>query len=390
MKIISFISEEENLDIFHSGAIAKHIDQNPIFCSEILEFLQENTTVVITNFKGIRLLAKYFENVQLNYQIILGKLCLTGHLYSIHEIENISSEIPEHIILIPDLPVLNDLVIGAETITEELKNNISKILKNQNVQFTNIKTAMHVYSMFQLISICKSSVWSVLESIGYREDIDFNLLDRIQDSYYSILTSSASKLTCDTNYLYIRSLIEYLRDNSLPTHFTEGVLRNLNFFWRLKNKVNKTNKTNLIEFYNVDEPFGFLSNFSEHPIFMNGVIWPTVEHYYQGQKFTDRKYQECIRMATSPASAKEISHKMKQHHRTDWQQLKVEIMRQALKAKFSQHPDLIPELVGTGKLMLIEHAENDEFWGDGKKGTGVNKLGLLLMEIRELLNPRIE
>lgn len=389
MKVILFFSEKDKPDISRFGEVDKCIDQNSISCNEILDFLNMQNTIVITNCEGAQLIFKYLDDKHSEYNLILGKLALVGHLSSIQQVDNIPGNIIEHILIVPYLPELNEVLIGVETITEDLEDNISKIFKNNNILFTNIKTATHVYSMFQLMSACKSSVWSVVDSIGFREELELNLLSKLLDSYFSS-AANASSNNSTTNYQYIRSLIEYLRVNSLPTHFTEGVLRNLTFYWRMKNNIGQKNKPNLIEFYNVDEPFGFLSNFSEHPIFMNGVIWPTVEHYYQGQKFTDSKYQECIRMEVSPVSAKELSHKLKDHHRSDWKQFKVEIMRQALNAKFSQHPDLKNELLGTGKLKIVEKADNDEFWGNGKAGAGVNMLGLLLMEIRESLNKGIE
>lgn len=36
-----------------------------------------------------------------------------------------------------------------------------------------------------------------------------------------------------------------------------------------------------IYFYNADEPFGALSNFSRSGFRLDGLDWPTVEHYYQ-------------------------------------------------------------------------------------------------------------
>jgi ribA/ribD-fused uncharacterized protein len=60
-------------------------------------------------------------------------------------------------------------------------------------------------------------------------------------------------------------------------------------------------------------------------------------------------------------------------------------MRKAVRAKFTQHPDLRAILLGTGDARLVEHTENDSYWGDGGDGSGKNWLGKILMEIREEL-----
>ena len=60
-------------------------------------------------------------------------------------------------------------------------------------------------------------------------------------------------------------------------------------------------------------------------------------------------------------------------------------MLQALRMKFSQNPEISKELLATGDAILIEHTRNDDYWADGGDGSGKNKLGLLLMQVREEL-----
>ena len=55
-----------------------------------------------------------------------------------------------------------------------------------------------------------------------------------------------------------------------------------------------------IFFYLKRDPFGWLSNFSPHPIEMKGRVWPTVEHYYQAQKFAGTEHEELIRETPEP------------------------------------------------------------------------------------------
>ena len=57
-------------------------------------------------------------------------------------------------------------------------------------------------------------------------------------------------------------------------------------------------------------------------------------------------------------------------------------MREALRAKFTQHAALRELLLATGDALLVEHTKNDAYWGDGGDGTGLNRLGKLLMVLR--------
>ncbi len=137
-----------------------------------------------------------------------------------------------------------------------------------------------------------------------------------------------------------------------------------------------------ILFYHSDQPHGALSNFSDHAIFLEQKIWPTTEHYYQAQKFAGTDREEAIRRSPSPMVAKQKAANWTDERVPDWTSLKVGVMQRALKAKFTQHPDLREILVQTGERGLIEHTEQDAFWGDAGDGAGQNMLGVLLMRIR--------
>jgi len=140
-----------------------------------------------------------------------------------------------------------------------------------------------------------------------------------------------------------------------------------------------------IRFYRVGDEYGEFSNFSPHPISLSGKRWPTSEHYFQAQKFDDAAYVERIRKAHSPMEAANLGRDRKQKLRRDWESVKVEVMRTALRAKFTQHADLAALLLSTGDAKLIEHTHNDRYWADGGDGSGKNWLGRLLMELREEL-----
>ncbi|MBL8299906.1 MAG: NADAR family protein [Rhodanobacteraceae bacterium] len=140
-----------------------------------------------------------------------------------------------------------------------------------------------------------------------------------------------------------------------------------------------------INFYRTSDDFGEFSNFSAHPIKLDGVRWPTSEHYFQAQKFHDAAYRERIRNTHSPMEAANLGRDRRQKLRGDWESVKVEVMRKALRAKFTQHDELTALLLSTGDATLVEHTTNDSYWGDGGDGRGRNMLGQLLMQLRDEL-----
>lgn len=140
-----------------------------------------------------------------------------------------------------------------------------------------------------------------------------------------------------------------------------------------------------IHFYRPSEDYGEFSNFSPHRIHLDGKMWPTSEHYFQAQKFHDVAYRERIRTAHSPMDAANLGRDRKQKLRRDWESVKVDVMRNAVRAKFSQHAELTALLLSTGDAKLVEHTTNDAYWGDGGDGRGRNMLGQILMQVREAL-----
>lgn len=140
-----------------------------------------------------------------------------------------------------------------------------------------------------------------------------------------------------------------------------------------------------IKFYSENAEYGELSNFYPSPIKIGKYTWATVEHYFQAQKFKGAEYEHQIRKAPSPMKAAELGRTRKVKMRKHWESVKVNIMREALMAKFTQHPDLKMILLQTEEAILIEHTSNDSYWGDRGDGSGKNMLGKLLMEIRDRL-----
>ena len=142
-----------------------------------------------------------------------------------------------------------------------------------------------------------------------------------------------------------------------------------------------------IYFYRINEvPYGVFSNFSPHAFSLDGLTWPTSEHYFQAQKFIGHpEHQEQIRLAATPMEAAEKGRERHRPLRRDWSAVRDDAMRRALAAKFAAYPELQELLLGTGAEELIEKTTSDYYWGCGTEGTGQNRLGRLLMELRETL-----
>lgn len=141
----------------------------------------------------------------------------------------------------------------------------------------------------------------------------------------------------------------------------------------------------VIEFYDKHSDYYEFTNFYQgKPIEIDGVSWKTAEHYFQAQKFVGdfTHLKGDVRAKDNAREAYKAAASNKAYWRTDWQQVKVSVMRRALYAKFSQDEDLRKSLCGTGNAQLVEASPIDAFWGYGPDGKGENMLGKLLMELR--------
>ena len=127
----------------------------------------------------------------------------------------------------------------------------------------------------------------------------------------------------------------------------------------------------------------FLSNFYNCTVTYNGVTYLNTEAAFHAQKCPSR-CREFSKL--NPSEAKRLGRKVSL--RKDWETVKDGIMYDIVKAKFIQNPDLQKKLLDTGTQMLIEGTTwHDTYWGtDLKTGEGQNKLGKILMDIRNELS----
>ena len=129
----------------------------------------------------------------------------------------------------------------------------------------------------------------------------------------------------------------------------------------------------------------FLSNFYECPVTYDGLTYRNNESAFQAQKCINSKDREQFTTLNS-SEAKKLGRRVVL--RKDWENIKVQVMKEIVTAKFEQNEDLQQKLLDTGDAYL----EEGNTWGDRVwatvNGAGANNLGKILMEVRE--NIRLE
>lgn len=184
-------------------------------------------------------------------------------------------------------------------------------------------------------------------------------------------------------------LVEFLSLLSLSHFATERKSP----FPRANGPVNyKCDTDTHVLFYEQD--FYVLSNFSAFNVSF-GIDpylvrrFQTSEHAYHFQKFVfpgaggmSINARSDITNATSAHEAFKAAERLKQFRNPDWDAVKVDIMRDILRAKVDQHEYVRRKLLATGDRILIEDSWRDDFWGWGQNMDGQNMLGKLWMEVR--------
>ena len=136
-----------------------------------------------------------------------------------------------------------------------------------------------------------------------------------------------------------------------------------------------------------DGEYAFLSNFYFSPMVIDNVVYTTNEHFFQAMKSLNPKERQVIALAPTPGKAKRLGRKVSL--RKDWEDIKEEVMLIGLRHKIS-NPDMRRKLHAAGNEELIEGTTwHDKYWGicncEACGGQGKNRLGKLLMQVREEL-----
>lgn len=145
-----------------------------------------------------------------------------------------------------------------------------------------------------------------------------------------------------------------------------------------------------IRFYRANEkPYGAFSNLYKREITFEGEVFKTAEHAYQAGKARKPEVRQWLMAAPSPSLLAMAAHGLYVWDiAPEWSKIKFDRMKRILVTKYSQHDDLKELLLSTGDARLVESATVDNavnrLWGE-VNGVGQNKLGQLLMEVREEL-----
>lgn len=137
-----------------------------------------------------------------------------------------------------------------------------------------------------------------------------------------------------------------------------------------------------------EDNFFWLSNFFQVPVKVGQLTFGSTEAAFQGSKYKaalvgQKEQYEFLNdmIEANPSQSKKLGKRL-MIDLDKWESIKVQCMREVVKAKFDQHDDLRLMLIETGAAMLVEGNNwGDKFWGrcDGK---GLNVLGSILMELR--------
>lgn len=128
--------------------------------------------------------------------------------------------------------------------------------------------------------------------------------------------------------------------------------------------------------------YRFLSNFWMSPVEYKGIVYPSSEHAYQAAKTPHKDISEAFSEIKSPGAVKRLGQSVAV--RSDWEEVKIGVMREIVTAKFEQNDELMEMLMATKGHELIEgNTWGDTFWGQSPLGNGKNELGKILMSIRD-------
>lgn len=135
----------------------------------------------------------------------------------------------------------------------------------------------------------------------------------------------------------------------------------------------------------------FLSNFFQCDFEYEGLTYHTAEAAFQAQKCSSVEEKIKYTEVKNPVAAKRMGRK-EPNIPENWDDISYDIMKNILKAKFAV-PEMRDKLLATGNSKLVEgNKHHDNIWGKcycesclNKHRLGLNKLGNILMEVRESL-----
>lgn len=186
--------------------------------------------------------------------------------------------------------------------------------------------------------------------------------------------------------LYYKEKLTYaqIRERLGTSDYT--ILKNLNAYRKAHPDKKVVKEESISKFRNRNR---FLSSFSNYPFILDNQEWLNVEQYYQASKTNNPSEKKAIRREKYASVIKAKGQLVT--IRSDWEEIKIEVMLKATRAKFEQNPQIAEKLINTHPFILREdNTWHDNFWGNCvcqkcKAISGQNLLGKILMKIRDEL-----
>ena len=158
------------------------------------------------------------------------------------------------------------------------------------------------------------------------------------------------------------------------------------YFWRHTEPGNEVTQACLSQWY----PCHFI---------VDGIAYNCAEQYMMAEKarlFGDHQTCSKIMQATDPEIIKHLGRKVRNFDADLWNEHCIDIVLKGNLHKFGQNQPLKNYLLSTGRATFVEASPYDKVWGIGvgereaRKTIphfwkGENRLGFILMEVREIL-----
>jgi ribA/ribD-fused uncharacterized protein len=153
----------------------------------------------------------------------------------------------------------------------------------------------------------------------------------------------------------------------------------------------------MILFYSEKEEHGYMSNFANYPIIVNGIKFSCNEQYImyiKAKLFRDEYHAKLIMTLDKPSAMKAAGRNVRNFDQKKWDSNIEGIADTCNLAKFTQHLVLAKRLLATEDAIIAEASPHDSIWGigvDKYKGrnpdnwNGQNILGNSLMRVRDAI-----
>lgn len=164
------------------------------------------------------------------------------------------------------------------------------------------------------------------------------------------------------------------------------------------------NREGIVTFWHESAPGqiapGCLVQWYQSPFTVDGVTYPTAEHYMMVQKallFKDTTIAEQMLRESVPEKVKKLGRQVKNFDSATWGAHCQKVVYDGNMAKFQQNKALLEYLLATKNKVLIEASPFDTIWGVGlgencnailkpQFWKGTNYLGFILMQVRDTLS----